>query len=134
MIQLLPQLKILLACQPVDFRRGIDGLAALCRKDLAEDPISGKLYVFRNRSGTSIKMICYDGVGYWMFTRRFSRGRLRWWPQAHSPVYCLQAQELSVLLYNGLPDKAAFVEAWRKVDPTTFPQAAFASSASSSQQ
>jgi transposase len=51
MIQLAPQLRILLACQPVDFRNGIDGLAALCQKTLAEDPFSGALVVFRNRQG-----------------------------------------------------------------------------------
>jgi transposase len=60
MIQLAPQLRILLACQPVDFRNGIDGLAALCQKVLAEDPFSGALVVFRNRRGTALKILCYD--------------------------------------------------------------------------
>ncbi len=80
MIQLIPQLHILLACKPVDFRCGIDGLAALCRIALDQNPMSGTLFVFRNRRGTALKMICYDGIGYWMVTRRFSRGKLRYWP------------------------------------------------------
>ena len=60
MIQLIPQLRILLACQPVDFRCGIDGLAAICKRELAEDPFSGALFVFRNRRGTALKMLCKD--------------------------------------------------------------------------
>ena len=78
MIQLVPQLRILLACQPVDFRRGIDGLAAICKRELAEDPFSGALFVFRNRRGTAIKMLCYDWIGYWLVTRRLSQGRILW--------------------------------------------------------
>jgi transposase len=55
MIQLVPQLKILLACQPVDFRKGIDSLAALCKAKLDQEPMSGAVFVFRNRRGTALK-------------------------------------------------------------------------------
>ena len=104
MIQLVPQLRILLACKPIDFRNGIDGLAALCKRELAEDPFSGALFVFRNRRGTALKMLCYDGVGFYLFTRRFSQGRIRWWPEDQdAPLHPLEAQQLSVLLYNRLP-------------------------------
>jgi len=54
MIQLIPQLRILLACKYVNFRNGIEGLAALCKRELAEDPFSGALFVFRNRRGTAL--------------------------------------------------------------------------------
>src|SRR5262245_63807118 len=66
MIQLIPQLRILLACQPVDFRNGIDGLASVCKRALEEDPFSGALFVFRNRRGTALKLLCYDGIGFWL--------------------------------------------------------------------
>lgn len=116
MIQLIPQLRILLACRPVDFRNGIDGLAALCKRALEEDPYSGALFVFRNRRGTALKLLCYDGVGFWLVTRRISEGRIRWWPKSTDmPLHTLEAQQLSVLLYNGLPDKAGFAPAWRKI-------------------
>jgi len=75
MIQLIPQLRILIACQPIDFRNGIDGLAALCKQKLAEDPFSGALFVFRNRRGSALKLFCYDGYGYWLITRHLSEGR-----------------------------------------------------------
>lgn len=130
MIQLLPQLRILLACRPVDFRCGIDSLAALCKRELAADPFSGALFVFRNRRGTALKMLCYDGLGFWLFTRRFSQGHLRWWPEGRDALlHPLQAQQLAVLLYNGLPDQAKFAPDWRKL-PSSEAQAACASASS----
>jgi transposase len=70
MIQLAPQLKVLLSVEPVDFRKGIDGLVALCKTQLDVDPFSGTLFVFRNRAGTALKLLAYDGTGYWL-SRRF---------------------------------------------------------------
>ena len=55
MIQLTPQSRIFLATEPVDFRKGIDGLAAVCRQVLGDKPLEGAVYVFRNRSGTAMK-------------------------------------------------------------------------------
>ena len=63
MIQITPQMRILLAVEPVDFRRGIDGLAALCRQALGSDPQTGALFVFRSRRGHAIKCLMYDGYG-----------------------------------------------------------------------
>jgi len=60
MIQITPQMRILLAVQPVDFRKGIDGLAGVCRTALASDPFSGSVFVFRNRRATAIKILVYD--------------------------------------------------------------------------
>jgi transposase len=120
MIQLVPQLRILLACDPVDFRKGLDSLLALCKGPLEQDPFSGTLFVFRNRAGTALKLLVYDGTGFWLCLKRFSQGRLQWWPRtADTPLHRLEAQQLSVLLYNGLPEQAGFVAPWRKIDPTT---------------
>ncbi len=66
MIQITPQMRILVAVEPVDFRRGIDGLAQACRETLAADPFSGTVFVFRGRTGTSIKLLTFDGQGYWL--------------------------------------------------------------------
>ena len=57
MIQIVPQLRIRLAYRPVDFRKGIDGLIALCRQELASDPYDGSLYVFRNRRSTDLRIL-----------------------------------------------------------------------------
>lgn len=132
MIQLIPQLQIRLACKPIDFRKGIDGLAALCKREWEENPFSGTLFVFRNRRGTALKLLCYDGLGFWLVTRRLSQGRIRWWPtDSDTPLHPIEAQQLSVLLYNGLPDQANFATAWRRL-PAPDPQAARARTSSPS--
>ena len=61
MIQITPQMRLLLAVEPADFRKGIDGLVSLCRQRLEAEPLEGALFVFRNRRAKSLKMICYDG-------------------------------------------------------------------------
>jgi hypothetical protein len=63
MIQLTPQMRLLVAIAPADFRRGIDGLVRVCRESLGADPFSGTVFVFRNRRGTAIKILAYDGQG-----------------------------------------------------------------------
>jgi transposase len=132
MIQLVPQLKILLAYEPVDFRKGIDSLVALCKTGLDQDPFSGALFVFRNRSGTALKLLVYDGQGFWLCLKRFSKGRLHWWPRpTDAPLHPLEAQQLSVLLYNGLPEQAGFAAQWRKIASNTIAQAASAEDPSS---
>ena len=116
MIQLVPQLKIMLAVEPVDFRKGVDTLAALCRLRLNQDPLSGTVFVFRNRAATSIKLLIYDGTGYWLCLKRFSQGRISWWPTSTTlKLHPLAAQQLSVLLYNGDPTQARFAENWRQL-------------------
>src|SRR5438093_10055996 len=115
MIQLVPQLKILLAYEPVDFRKGIDGLVAVCRQ-LEQDPFCGTLFLFRNRSATAIKLLVYDGQGFWLCLKRFSRGRLRWWPKpTGESLTLLAATELQILLYNGDPDAAQLAKDWRRL-------------------
>ncbi len=113
MIQLVPHMKILVAVAPVDFRRGIDGLAAVCRRELAADPHSGALFLFRNRSGTAIKALIYDGLGFWLCHRRFSRGKLQWWPNIGDPMPT--AHQVSVLLAQGDPRAAGFTPEWRPI-------------------
>ena len=73
MIQLVPQLKVLVACEPVDFRKGIDSLACVCRQQFQLDPFLGTLFVFRNRSGTALKFLVYDGQGFWLFQKKDRR-------------------------------------------------------------
>lgn len=131
MIQLIPQLNILIACNPVDFRRGIDGLAALCSNYFNHNPMSGNLFVFRNRKGTTLKMICYDGRGYWLITRRFSKGKLRYWPnQAQDTLTPIQAHELAVILYQGLPAEARFAPPFKKLSLPVYKDTAHSNSAS----
>ena len=66
MIQITPQMRVLVAVAPADFRCGIDGLAGVCRQSLASDPFSGTVFVFRNRRSTALKALVYDGQGFWL--------------------------------------------------------------------
>ncbi len=117
MIQIVPHLRVLVAYDPVDFRKGIDSLACLCRTQYRVDPFRGALFVFRNRTGTAIKLLVYDGQGFWLCQKRFSKGRLQWWPRREGvgPLELLPAEQLSVLIYNGLPLRAAMAEPWRRL-------------------
>jgi transposase len=101
-------MRILLAVAPVDFRKGIDGLAGIC-KSLNLDPFCGYLFVFRNKSGTSLKIITYDGQGYWICQKRLSKGKFRFWPDGGTMAH-LAADELQALLWNKEPEKALL---WR---------------------
>ncbi len=122
MIQLPPQLQIMLAYDPVDFRKGIDTLAALCRHRLNCDPFSGTVFLFRNRRGTALKLLIYDGQGFWLCLKRFSKGHLAWWPEATgAPLHPLAAHQLAVLLMNGHPDAARFAEPWRRLSTDALP-------------
>lgn len=60
MLQITPQMRILVAVEAVDGRKGIDSLVQLCREKLNADPFSGCLFVFRSRRATSIRILTYD--------------------------------------------------------------------------
>src|ERR1041384_7633554 len=98
MIQVTATMRVLVAIEPVDLRKGIDGLAQLCREKLAADPFSGCLFIFRSRRGTTIKTLAFDGQGYWMAQRRLSTGRFKWWPEASGPAKSLEAYEAQLLM------------------------------------
>lgn len=118
MIQITPQMRILVAIQPADFRKGIDGLVRLCKDTLQQDPFKGWVFVFRNRRATAVKVLVYDGQGYWLCQKRLSTGRFRWWPTHPSePAQTLAAHQLSVLLAAGNPAGAQAPPEWRPVGP-----------------
>src|SRR5579863_6727483 len=114
LIQITPQIRILVAVEPIDARKGIDSLAQLCREKLAADPFSGCLFIFRSRRGTAIKLLAYDGQGFWLATKRLSKGRFRWWPTGAEPARVLRAHQAQLLLAAGNPDAEA-PPVWRQV-------------------
>jgi len=114
MIQITPQMRILVAIDAVDGRKGIDGLSRWCQEKLKADPFSGCLVFFRSRRGTSIRILVFDGQGFWLAQKRLSKGRFVWWPSGHEPTRVLEAHQAQMLLVAGNPDaKAAPV--WRRV-------------------
>lgn len=115
MIQVTPQMRILVAVEAQDFRRGIDGLARICRDVLLENPFDGTLFVFRNRRGTALKCLVYDSQGFWLAHKRLSRGRFRWWPTATTPGMPLEAHQLQRLIMGGDPAARDAAPVWRRV-------------------
>lgn len=119
MIQVTPQMRVLVAVEAADFRKGIDGLARVCKDVLKEDPFGGAVFVFRNRRATAVKLLVYDGQGFWICHKRLSRGKFRWWPAGATGVArILEAHQLHVLLSAGDPDATQAAPAWRRVSMT----------------
>ena len=97
--------RVMMATRPVDFRKGVDGLAALVRETMGADPFSGAVYVFRAKRADRVKLVFWDGTGVCLFAKRLEEGQFRW-PKVQDGVVRLTAAELSALL-EGLD--------WRRV-------------------
>lgn len=116
MIALSPPVRILVAIEPADFRKGIDGLAAIARKALESDPFSGTVFVFRNRRQTAIKILAYDGQGFLLCYKRLSSGRFCFWPRPDGrPSAGIEPQQLHVLIQGGDYEAAKGAPPWRPI-------------------
>ena len=118
LIQLTPQMRLLLAVEPVDFRKGIAGLVAVCRQRLATDPLTGALFVLSNRRRQALKLLVYDGQGFGLAQKRLSAGRFNWWPSpGEQPTLVLDVHQLQLRLWNGNPAGAQAAPMWRPITP-----------------
>jgi len=72
--------RVLIASKPVDFRKGMDGLAALAKEALAEDPFSGTVLVFRAKRADRVKILFWDGSGLLLVSKRLEQGGFKWPP------------------------------------------------------
>lgn len=98
MILLTHETRILLCVTPADFRCGIDGFVAICQNTLALQPRDGSVIVFINRARTMIRALSYDGNGYWLMTKRLSKGRFSGWPSGQRALSHTSARELRIIL------------------------------------
>lgn len=119
MLAITPQMKILIAVEAADFRKGIDGLVRLCQQTLQQDPFSGAVFCFRNRRSTAIKVLVYDGQGFWLCQKRLSCGKFSWWPAPadSEATRRLAAHQLAVLLSAGNPEPTRTAADWRPPGP-----------------
>jgi transposase len=143
MIQISAQMRVLVAVEPVDGRKGIDSLVRLCQDKLSEDPrgigadsasagsgivprsrrsirrstggFSGCVFIFRSRRGSSIRLLAYDGQGYWLAQKRLSKGRFVWWPEADTPTKGLEAYEAQLLMAAGDVSRVRAAPMWRRL-------------------
>jgi hypothetical protein len=105
LIHLTNESHILIALQAADFRKGIDGFVALCQQNLHQDASSGTLFVFINRARTMIRILAYENNGYWLMTKRLSKGRYQSWPKGHLRISKMQAIQLRQLLSGVLTEQ-----------------------------
>jgi len=70
--------RVMVATKPVDFRKGMEGLAALVREAMAADPFCGTVYVFRAKRADRVKLIFWDGTGMVLVAKRLEDGKFRW--------------------------------------------------------
>ena len=115
MLAVSPKHKVFLAVQAIDFRRGIDGLSALCRHQFAQDPFSGHYFIFRNRRASAIKVLAFDSQGFWLCQKRLSKGAFRHWPKSSHAAIMLNCMQLQVLLQNGDPSAVDIDSPWRLI-------------------
>jgi transposase len=97
MIGIPPGVRILVAMQPVDFRRGADSLAALAKEALQQDPFSGTVLVFRAKRADRVKVVAWDGSGLVMLWKRLDEGAFKW-PPVREGVMRLTSAQLATLL------------------------------------
>src|SRR3712207_1465993 len=97
MIAVPPGVRILLATRPVDFRKGMDGLAALVQQVLQANPFAGEVFVFRAKRADRVKLLVYDGTGLVLYSKRLEAGRFCW-PSPADGVARLTSAQLAMLL------------------------------------
>lgn len=97
MLMLPPAVRLFIACEPADLRRSFDGLAALTREVIRQDPLSGHLFVFRNRVGDRVKILFWDRSGYCLWYKRLEKGVFRF-PTGEAGSIEVEAAELMLLL------------------------------------
>jgi len=130
MLQITPQHQLFIAIEPVNFKNGIDGIKAICQRQWQVDPFHGHVFIFRNRKGTSVKLLSYDGNGFWLCQKRFSEGKLAWWPRSEQEATTIRAVELLVMLQQGDPKMMHVPEDWRRLPGTpSFPYNSMATNA-----
>jgi transposase len=104
--------KIYVAVEAVDMRKGFEGLYGLVRDHLSQDPLSGHLFLFTNKTKTRLKALVWDGSGLWVCAKRLEKGRFRW-PEAkpQQRAVTMRSEELGMLV-NGLDVKQTRQRSW----------------------
>jgi transposase len=104
--------KVYVAVEAVDMRKGFDGLYGLVRDQLGQDPLSGHVFLFSNRTHSRLKALVWDGSGLWVCAKRLEKGRFRWpGADAQQRSVTMRAEELAMLV-NGLDLKQTQPRKW----------------------
>jgi transposase len=93
-----PAVRIYVATGATDLRRSIDGLATVVRERFELDPLSGHLFLFRNRRGDRIKILAWDAGGFWVLYKRLERGTFAWPTEDDDGPVVIRSGDLLLLL------------------------------------
>lgn len=115
MLQITHQTRMLVAVEPIDFRKRMDGTAAVCRAKLEKDPLDGVVYLFRNRTRTMIRIYFFDGLVEWSCDLRIASGKFPHWPTSSEPVTGLSAHQFYMLIKGGDPSNLRVREDFKKI-------------------
>ena len=99
MLSLSTATRVFVALEPVDLRQSFNGLYSRVQAVLQEDPMSGHLFVFTNRSRQRLKILFWDGSGLWVCAKRLEKGTFGW-PQGEGASRCLRSEELNLLVHG----------------------------------
>jgi transposase len=98
MLTISPAVRIYLATGATDLRRSVDGLSGLVREHFGLDPLSGHLFVFRNRRGDRLKILVWDRSGFWVLYKRLEQGTFAWPDEPDAVSVTITSGDLLVLL------------------------------------
>ena len=113
MLSFAGSLRVLVALEPCDMRKGFNGLYALATERLGEDPRRGTIFVFSNRRHTRIKILYWDGTGLWVMTKRLEEGTFSWPKSAEGKAFKLRLNpEALAMLTDGVDLRGARLRPW----------------------
>ena len=115
MLSLPPSVRLFVATQPVDGRKGPDSLMALVRDVLRHDPLSGHLFIFFSKRCDRVRIVYWDRNGYAMWTKRLEKGRFRWPEAAGGECKIVLSHEELMLLLGGIDLTQTRQRAWHRV-------------------
>ena len=104
-------LRVFVAVEPCDMRKGYDGLSAQAAEVMGEDVRSGALFVFGNRRRTRLKILYFDGTGLWLMSKRLESGTFSW-PKAEGEAKLLLKAEALAMLTDGIDLRGAKMRPW----------------------
>jgi len=114
-LPLVPGLRVYVAPGATDMRKSFNGLVAATREVLGQDPLSGHLFAFCNRRRTLLKVLLWDGTGFWVFAKRLERGTFAWpKPSPTARSVSLSSEELAALLGGFALDPRTRRRWWRR--------------------
>ena len=111
-MSLSPATRVFLALAPIDGRQGFNGLTALVKGTLAQEPTSGFLLVFINKARNRLKVLYWDGTGAWVLAKRLEKGRFSWPSSASGQSKLSLTPEAFALLVGGIELKDGLRKAW----------------------